>query len=67
VLSRNIGKLLIILESLIAAPAVSAAPTICYCKLTSILINVTLRVEQSKSFSPEFIFVRLARGPPNLT
>jgi hypothetical protein len=31
------------------------------------LICMALSYEQNKSFSPEFIFVRLARGPPNLT
>ena len=31
------------------------------------LIRVAQRAEQNMSFSPEFIFVRLARGPPILT
>jgi hypothetical protein len=31
------------------------------------LICMALSYEQNQSFSPAFIFVRLARGPPNLT
>ncbi len=31
------------------------------------LICMALSYEKNKSFSPAFIFVRLARGPPNLT
>ncbi len=34
--------------------------------LNPALICMALSYEQNKSFSPEFIFVRLARGPPNL-
>lgn len=35
--------------------------------LTPALISMAPRAEQNMSFSPEFIFVRLARGPPILT